>query len=356
MVLTYPPISFSYENTMNTTVDSTSTEFAESVRGGAQDDADIWVLAYAYAQLFSKYFLAYFLLLTIVFGLIGNPLSVVIFVRRRRYDRASAMYLGHLAIADLSNTISGANLWVVQYAEVVTNGAFGKNEVASSDVGCALQVWSYQVFSAVSAWLVIAFSVERCLVIWFPIRMTPWVASNKVRRMIVAAVFAVPMVGYLPRAVLGKRGYHAFGGEQLVVCPVQHPLLRMVYLVLPILVGTAIPCLLIIVLNTLILVGIRRSKIARTTSSKDMRCLKNLLLVSSVFFVTMIPFIISRTSILYFSLYGIDLTKSRQRFHAALDFHTISFSAVNYAINPLLYTFSLDFYRKELKRIWRISS
>ena len=117
----------------------------------------------------------------------------------------------------------------------------------------------------------------------------------------------------------------------------------------------AVPCILVTILNVLILVGVYHNKMDsnKSSSKNEMRCVRNLLFVSTFYFVFMAPHAIA-----WFIYYPAEDSGFRGYSpQAAQDLNevamfTSSLTFLNYSINPILYTLSLDFYRAECKRIF----
>ena len=275
---------------------------------------------------------------------------MVIFYKRRHQDKASAVYLGVLSVADLLNCGLGISLW---RGSMINIGTDTHHELAGSDVGCKVLLYAWFLGSLMSCWVVIAFSIERCLVIWWPLKMKPIMASSKPRFWSLFTLAILVQIFAITRAYYGKRMEAVLGPGRIKSCgfsdevPVPD---RPIYMMTIMVAHAALPCVFIFIVNILILLGIQRSKMA-LKSNKEMRCIRNLLVISSVFFFTMAPYSALRMYSLTFQLTGVKLSPSQARFNADMDIYMITLTMVNYCVNPVIYTFSLDFYKLELKRL-----
>ena len=101
---------------------------------------DGWETALYVLDLFVLYFWAYFIIGLQICGIFGNSLAVIIFVRRRRHDRASSAYLGCMAICDVIISCFGINMWYYVFLPVVTGDLNPSRGTASTDLGCKFTV------------------------------------------------------------------------------------------------------------------------------------------------------------------------------------------------------------------------
>ena len=306
------------------------------------------------------YFGSYVSLVIISTGIVGNLLSIVVFFNRRRQDRASAQYLGLLAVVDLTNlSLIALHFWFHMNLHIVSNGRFSYDKFTGSAWGCKFLMYGWNVVSFLSSWIIISFSIERCLVIWFPLRMAPIVSSSKPRKMALGSLVAFAGIVFLTdfpwmtmRAMVPGQPHHQSCSWRTDISTLEIT----IHLFLSLGASNAIPCVLVTILNGLLLVGIRYNRmdkeVATNASKTDMRCVRNLLLVSTFYFIFMAPFCM--TWAIYFpaELSGFDgYSAEAARDFGEVALFTTSFTYLNYSINPLLYTLSLDFYRAECKRI-----
>ena len=96
----------------------------------------------------------------IVLGFIGNILSLLVWVKIRRFRTSTACFLACLAIADSVALLTGMNFWMANVLKFDLR--------FTSSVACKLLV--YVDFSAqnASAWIVVLVTAERAVASWFP--------------------------------------------------------------------------------------------------------------------------------------------------------------------------------------------
>jgi hypothetical protein len=124
----------------------------------------------------------------------------------------------------------------------------------------------------------------------------------------------------------------------------------------------ALPCVILIILNILIVIGIYKSKksvgiVLYKKHTTEKKCLVNLLIVSTVYVILNLPYVILWT---YYNIENFfhDLKAYRpeeiQMLHSIGNFCT-SLTVMNYSLNFVIYAQSLDYYRASLARIVRSS-
>ena len=321
---------------------------------------DVGVSFMSFVRLMFRHFSMYVSPIVICSGIVGNFLSIVVFIKRRKQDRASAQYLGLLAVVDFLNlSVFTLRDWLHLNLHILSQGRLSYDKLMPSAVGCKFQLYIWNILSYCSSWIIICFSVERLLVIWFPLKMAPIFSSSKPRRRALGIIVLVAFIMYLPDFHWTTLRALAPEHPEKQTCIWREDISRLevtIYVVLMIVfINNGLPCILITFLNVLILIGIFHNKMEsnKSNSKTDMRCVRNLLLVSSFYFAFMLPFCIA-WSIYYIAeangFHGYSPQAARELGEVALYASTLTF--MNYAINPLLYTLSLDFYRAECKRLF----
>lgn len=285
----------------------------------------------------------YLVIVIIAFGFMGNCLSITIFIKTKRLDSASASYLVPLAFSDLSNIIFAFSFWL-------SNGGLGLYQYATVSYGCSVYIFFYYWLQYMSGFIILAFSFERFLVVWWPLKMAP-LMNTKLRRKIILGVFIPSPLFLVSFGTESKVMYHPDKYMTACVPPADDWPFTYFYLFITLGLSCTIPCVLVACINILILIGVwrgsqRRQKMtdSDTASKNDQRCLRNLLLVSSFYVVFMLPFGISWT------LVSIILPDSNTIFDA-IAMYSINWSYFNYSINCILYSFTLKFYRHEALKI-----
>jgi Flp pilus assembly protein protease CpaA len=118
----------------------------------------------------------------------------------------------------------------------------------------------------------------------------------------------------------------------------------------------ALPCLLILTLSIVIMVGLRRAKMetaAITGEVRDRRSLVSLLLISLLYIVSTVPYV-SVWGFFNHVIYRDVTSYTPQRIEIVFTagMFTTSISMMNYSFNFLIYSFTLKIYKEELKSIF----
>jgi hypothetical protein len=110
----------------------------------------------------------------ITIGLIGNLLSIGVFLSTSLRRIPSSHYLTALAIADLG-------MLVVQLVTMLLPGSIGR------PVWCPLVLYVNYVLSFVSVWYVVCFTIERYIAVCHPLKRLTWCTVRRARKIICAA-------------------------------------------------------------------------------------------------------------------------------------------------------------------------
>ncbi|XP_014273511.1 thyrotropin-releasing hormone receptor [Halyomorpha halys] len=105
-------------------------------------------------------FLTYYLPTVILFGLIGNILSCIVFLSTHLKMRSSSYYLAALSTADFGFLLSISFVWL--------NNNFGI-QVYNTNGWCQGLVYLSSVCSFLSVWLIVSFTVERFIAVQYPL-------------------------------------------------------------------------------------------------------------------------------------------------------------------------------------------
>jgi hypothetical protein len=108
-----------------------------------------------------KWLVTIILILFLIFGLIGNTLSATIMFRRSRRGLSSYFYLALLAIIDICILYTGCFLFMLEIT-------FDYHPQLYSNIFCRLAFYIQHLFTYISAWLIVAVTFERLMVVRFP--------------------------------------------------------------------------------------------------------------------------------------------------------------------------------------------
>ena len=98
----------------------------------------------------------------IVLGVIGNILSLLVWVKIRRCRTSTACFLACLAIADLLSLVYGLNFWLVYVVDIDLR--------FTSSFSCKFLVYLNFAAQYASAWIVVLVTVERAIAVCFPFK------------------------------------------------------------------------------------------------------------------------------------------------------------------------------------------
>jgi len=133
---------------------------------------------YPSLQGIKKWTVTIIIILFLVFGFIGNSLSATIMFRRSRRGFSSYFYLALLAIIDICILYTGCLLFLFEIT-------FNYQPQLHSNFLCRLAFYIQHLFTYISAWLIVAVTFERFMVVRFPFQ------SIRICRMHVAYTIAI---------------------------------------------------------------------------------------------------------------------------------------------------------------------
>jgi hypothetical protein len=309
----------------------------------------------------TTYFNKYVMGFIIVLGISGNILSIVVFGRCKSRDLVTVTYLTPLAYADLTTLFYGAYSWIVVGVLEEPEGYFFIEPRMSlaPQLLCKCIRFVYRTSSCISSYILVLFSCERCIGVWFPLRVL--LITNKRRLAAISITIIVQFFVNIP--VLISYSVYYVSGTTSVACYFVLPDFSKVgkfffIQLLDSFIPHAFPCCLILTFSILIITGVRQAdrKTAAFTGRKpiDKANLVSLLLVSLLYIVSTLPYVTIWGYFDYFDHYlGDFLWHTEQEATALymLGLFSTSVSMMNYSFNFLIYSFTLKIYKDELKRI-----
>ena len=198
--------------------------------------------------------------IVILFGTIGNILAFVVLMHRRMRNTSVNFYLSLLACADTGVLyISAFRTWMTAIT--------GYNFLHVSDAGCKLFMFMFVVFIHISAWLVVAVSVDRFVAVWFPFKSLTMCNVRRAR-----------IVGVVGFVVLVITNCHILWNYQLatsghrVKCDTKGDVfMKEVFPWLKLATYSCVPFVLVLVLNVCILTKVITSNRGISGSAGDER-------------------------------------------------------------------------------------
>ncbi|CAF1325971.1 unnamed protein product [Adineta steineri] len=203
---------------------------------------------YPTAEGLEKWIVVILLIGFLIFGLIRNSLSATILFRRSRRGLSSYFYLALLAIADICVLYNGCLLFLLHIL-------FGYHPQIESKLLCRLAFYIQHLVTCISAWLIVAITIERFIVIRYPFQ------SIRLCRMHVACAISIIIflffssyathyfftVDILHVDLRTDGGYHP---DQLICDTVHH---RKLLSFIDLCFYSVIPSILILIFNILIM-------------------------------------------------------------------------------------------------------
>lgn len=313
---------------------------------------------------FLQFILPSSLIIVVPLGIIGNFLSIVVFIKRRNVDRVSSQYLTLLAICDLATIFfTSIPVWLFVNLEKLTNGKLVLYQDYPNNVLCIICGYMWNVSVVCSSWIVILFSLERLLVTWQPLKMGAVFSSSKPRKTALACLVVCSIAvsgGRLKWLVLGTtrvENGHTYKKCQYDSKTYPNEAQIIWYNFHSFGLGWVIPLILIIFLNFGILAGIRYNRMSDSSKSKssnknEQRAILNLFLISFFFVLFNTPMATMSFLMTYYDGIGWPGISAQIKADAIQLWLSVdTLVTYNYCVNCFLYTFSLKFYRDEVKKI-----
>ncbi|XP_052806701.1 FMRFamide receptor-like [Mya arenaria] len=222
-------------------------------------------------------------------GMTGNVMSIIV-MSQRQMQSSTNTYLLALAVSDLIKLFCD-----FLYFTVIL--LFQIDTPTGNKAYAFLYPYAHYVFNAslcISAWLIVSVAVERYVYVCHPTKVKIYCSIYKARIisssvLIMMAALAVP---YALRYRTTQRLNNATGHIEYDVIVTelwQHELFTEIYTWFQNLMRSIIPLVLLIVLNTLIINGLRRCRIFRSNAPKKHRITTMLIVVIIVFLVCITP-------------------------------------------------------------------
>ena len=189
----------------------------------------------------------YIVPIIVVVGLAGNSLSCVAFLMTSLKTLSSSVYLASLAVADSGFLVCVLFSWSTNLGVGLYNMPFG----------CQFFTFSSYVFSFLSVWLVVGFTVERYIATCFPFKRNEMCTPRRAK-LVVAGLTTLAVLIY--SYALWTSSVQAMHGQQLCM-----PISKYIdFLKLTVNIDTTltflIPFLAIFILNVRIVCAVTRIK------------------------------------------------------------------------------------------------
>ena len=278
----------------------------------------------------------------ITFTVIGNVMTVIVIYKTPRLWDTSSLLLGNMAVADL---VAG----MVCMPPVLISMNIRRSYLSSTL--CIMAGYINTVVIGASLQTLAFICSDRCIAILRPLHYHMYMSTNVLKVLIILSWVLPMVVSILPLLGLQQYGlgYYQFV-DYLSMCWIDvmqvqknRAFLLLIYsLVVFVLTSVIVSCILILrvihkLKNTVINISLS-SGIDRTISKSSI----TMMLIVGVFVICLMPAVIITFAT---SITGV-------RFHADVYQIIIWFTYLNSAINPILYGFSNQQFRRSYNTLW----
>ncbi|KAK4294119.1 hypothetical protein Pmani_033229 [Petrolisthes manimaculis] len=139
--------------------------------------------------------LLYYIPTVVVLGLIGNMVSISVFLRTRLRRRSSSFFLAAMAGSDSASLVLLAARWLFNNSYLPSLAL----TVLDSDVGCKIINYVGSTVTSIGVWLTVAYTLERCVAVQFPLRRRSMCTVGRAKTTIMGIVmFSAASYLYIP--------------------------------------------------------------------------------------------------------------------------------------------------------------
>ena len=308
----------------------------------------------------------------IAVGTLGNFVSMCVMFQRQNRHMSFTIYLGCLAISDNCVLLSAGYYW----GTVELHGRLPRDDE------CRILIWILETFQSNGVLLILGVTLDRLVAVCFPLKAAAWCRARRAK-VVSASVFAVVAVYNIPHLVLN----HADERFVCMLCRFDN-ILCVIHLWVTTLITFAIPLVLLLAANTVIILAVRNSlKYKHSSSSgssddtqtdslselkhisqrrakrsrakyskhvelslKDRNLIVMLLLVSFMFLLLNAPRFIR---IIIFATVQFDMTPERVAMNTLAWHVTNKLYFTNNACNFVLYCLSGSKFRRDFTKLFR---
>ena len=280
-------------------------------------------------------------------SLIGNGLSLFA-VRRRMTTSTSCFYIANLAICD-------ALIIFTKWLYIIL-GAYNPNQTSWE---CKVMNYLCNVALSSSVWLVVLMTVERCVAVIWPLKISGWV-SMKRARIVVSILYAI-MAAFnsVYLIVFTSKRTRIRNGNTCSIHESHMPFFKSIWSVIDMVFYAYIPQILIFILNIVIIMKLARAtkeqaemRNASKSEQSQGQVTAMLLTVSITFFVLTNPY-----TIFYLCMQN-DVWNYMASARSYAQYALVStllrlLADLNHCINFLLYVATGKRFREDIVQLFR---
>ncbi|XP_074660955.1 putative G-protein coupled receptor 139 [Tubulanus polymorphus] len=254
-----------------------------------------------------KFLLHYGTVLIVVVGVVCNILALIVLLNPLMRKVSANNYLAALAIYDTCSLLFNFLVGVLRGQNPDTiNKAFQESETL-----CKVHSVGVEIFNILSVWMIVCMTIERAIAVLRPLKVQTLCTVSKARKIIVIVTIVIVVVACHKIFVTGFEGDSVFGYKACRTSRSSIP--EIIYLYVA--VNTWTPCVIIIILNSIILISLKKSANAQqamTAASSNnakktipgksqTRITKVLLLVSTTYLILILPLGITQSVELFYN-------------------------------------------------------
>ncbi|KAK6181251.1 hypothetical protein SNE40_009144 [Patella caerulea] len=225
-------------------------------------------------------------------GVIGNILIVFMTFHKNISQHSYAIYLRITAISDTMVLLQTATEDMLDYLDLLTSF----HQISHNF--CNVWMVCYSLFRTTSPYFVVALSFDRCIAIWKPLHKSRYCAK-KAAWVACLVVFCSALVGNIAVnsvVLTEEQNNMTFCGDNID----DETLNTITYFTL--LLQSALPCLMLMTLNIMVVIKIKQSlnfrrsfsATARSNNTTTIRTTLPLILVSALALMTLLPIAITQ--------------------------------------------------------------
>jgi len=304
-------------------------------------------------------FLFYGTIAIIIIGVVFNLISLAILLTRRMRKVPANNYLIALAVYDIFVLLLNFAVGVARAQIPVVNEFFQRNEWI-----CRLHAVVVDLFSVLSIWMIVSFSLERCLTVFLPLKAQRISGVRKARVLIIVVSLIMLLFASQKIFVTGFEGDSVFGYK---ACRTQRLVLPQIVLI-NVAVSTWAPLCIITGTNLALVIKVKsterlRRRIFSRECHPNMReaaITRTLLAVSLAYVILVLPLGILQSMEMVHNMNRPDdgdpsyiLYIHRKDLLKLIRSFCFCIYQLNFAVNFLLYLASNGTFRKQLRAVCR---
>ena len=195
----------------------------------------------------------YVLPVIVVVGVFGNLVSMTIMFQPQNRHSSFSVYLGILAITDTCVLFASAYYWVMVEIQ--------RRQL--TDIECKIFMWTLNTFQETGCYLILSVTLDRLVAVRFPFRAAGWCRARRAT-IVGASVFAAMSAYNIPSLVFATSD----NVLMCMMCSFDH-VICIVRVLVTVLMAVAIPAVLLLSMNAVIIYAVRNSMKYRPGHSTD---------------------------------------------------------------------------------------